>query len=116
MQLIGGWHDIFLPWMLEDFLALQAAGHQPQLTIGPWTHTAPGLLAASMREGLAWLRARLLLDDRLVREAPVEVFVTVSGGSKGEGEGAGWRQLPTLAAAGHRRATVVARGPRRPAR
>ena len=26
VQLIGGWHDIFLPWMLEDFAALQAAG------------------------------------------------------------------------------------------
>src|SRR4029079_1089419 len=26
VQLIGGWYDIFLPWMLEDFAALQAAG------------------------------------------------------------------------------------------
>jgi putative CocE/NonD family hydrolase len=87
VQLIGGWHDIFLPWMLADFAALHAAGRQPQLTIGPWTHTAPGLLAASMREGLAWLRARLLLDDRLVRRATVRVFIT------GEGDGAGWRNL-----------------------
>ncbi len=124
VQLVGGWHDIFLPWMLEDFRALQAAGRQPQLTIGPWTHTAPGLLAESMREGLAWLRARLLLDDRLVREAPVRVFVSGAGdggdgagnedgdGADGEGtdgdgrsggagssgtgsSGAGWRDLPT---------------------
>ena len=87
MQLIGGWHDIFLPWMLEDFSALQAAGRHPQLTIGPWTNIAPGLLATSLREGLAWLRARLLLDARLLREAPVRVFVT------GDGEGAGWRDL-----------------------
>ena len=27
VQFIGGWYDIFLPWMLEDFAALQAAGH-----------------------------------------------------------------------------------------
>ncbi|MGO9901733.1 MAG: CocE/NonD family hydrolase [Solirubrobacteraceae bacterium] len=92
VQLVGGWHDIFLPWMLEDFRALQEAGRRPQLTIGPWTHTAPGLLAESMREGLAWLRARLLLDDRLVREAPVRVFVS---GPVVEGDGAGWRDLPT---------------------
>ena len=53
VQLIGGWQDIFLPWMLEDFAALQAAGRQAQLIIGPWTHTAPGLTAAALREGLA---------------------------------------------------------------
>ena len=35
VQLIGGWQDIFLPWMLEDFAALQAAGRQAQLIIGP---------------------------------------------------------------------------------
>ena len=48
VQLIGGWYDIFLPWMLEDFEALQAAGHEPQLIIGPWTHTAPGTAGAGI--------------------------------------------------------------------
>ncbi len=88
VQLIGGWYDIFLPWMLEDFIALQAAGREPQLVIGPWTHTAPGLTAAGIREGVAWLRARLLDDDRLARTAGVRVFVT------GERGGGGWRELP----------------------
>jgi uncharacterized protein len=46
--------------MLEDFAALQAAGRDAQLVIGPWTHTAPGLAAAGIREGLGWLRASLL--------------------------------------------------------
>jgi uncharacterized protein len=87
VQLIGGWYDIFLPWMLEDFAALQSAGRAVQLIIGPWTHTAPGGLAAGMREGLAWLRAQLLGDDRLVRPGPVYVFIT------GERTGGGWRQL-----------------------
>jgi putative CocE/NonD family hydrolase len=87
VQLIGGWYDIFLPWMLEDFSALQAAGRHPQLVIGPWTHTAPGLLAAGVREGLAWLRARLLDDDRLLHKAAVRVLVT------GERAGGGWREL-----------------------
>ena len=87
VQLIGGWYDIFLPWMLEDFAALQAAGRRPQLVIGPWTHTAPGLMGAGLREGLGWLRAALLRDDRLVHSAPVRILVT------GERSGGGWREL-----------------------
>ena len=65
VQLIGGWQDIFLPWMLEDFGALQTAGRDAQLIIGPWTHTTPGLTATVLREGLGWLRAGLLADNRL---------------------------------------------------
>ncbi len=87
VQLLGGWHDILLPWMLEDFAALQAAGREPRLIIGPWTHTAPGLLTAGLREGLGWLRAHLLHDDRLLRASSVRVFVT------GERSGGGWREL-----------------------
>ena len=87
VQFIGGWYDIFLPWMLEDFAALHAAGRAPQLIIGPWTHTDPGLVAAGTRDGLAWLRAHLLGDDRLVRSTKVRVFVT------GESVGARWRDL-----------------------
>ena len=89
VHLMGGWYDIFLPWMLEDFEALQAAGHDPQLVIGPWTHSSSDLLGAGIREGIAWLRARLLDDDRLVRPARVSVFVT------GERVGNGWRELPS---------------------
>jgi len=87
VQLIGGWYDIFLPWMLEDFRALRAAGRNPQLVIGPWTHTAPGLLSAGVRHGLGWLRAHLLDDHRLVPPSSVRVFVT------GERAGGGWRDL-----------------------
>ena len=89
VQFIGGWYDIFLPWMLEDFAALHAAGHAPQLIIGPWTHTDPGLVAAGTRDGIAWLRAHLLGDGRLVPPATVRMFVT------GEGVAERWRDLPT---------------------
>lgn len=84
-QLVGGWHDIFLPWMIDDFVALRQAGHAPQLIIGPWTHTSPGLTALSLREATAWLRAHLLGDRRLLHGAPVRVFVT--------GPAGGWRDL-----------------------
>ncbi len=87
VQFVGGWYDILLPWMLEDFEALQAAGRAPQLLIGPWTHTAPELAGAAERDGLAWLRAHLLGDDRLVRRSPVRIMVT------GEGASAGWHDL-----------------------
>ena len=73
--------------MLEDFAALHAAGHAPQLIIGPWTHTDPGLVATGTRDGIAWLRAHLLGDGRLVRESNVRVFVT------GEAVNGRWRNL-----------------------
>ena len=88
VQFVGGWYDILLPWMLADYEALERAGRAPQLLIGPWAHTSPGLAAASEREGLAWMRAHLLGDDRLVRTAPVRLMVT------GERTGGGWRDLP----------------------
>jgi putative CocE/NonD family hydrolase len=86
VQLVGGWHDIFLPWMLADFAALQAAGRRAQLVVGPWTHTAPGAFAVSLSEGLAWLRAHLLDDTRMLSDAPVRVHVGGEGGG-------GWRAL-----------------------
>ena len=90
VQLIGGWYDIFLPWMLEDFTRAAGGGTQRRsCVVGPWAHTAPGMLAAGMREGLAWLRSGLLGDDRLVRRATVRVLVT------GERTGGGWRELPS---------------------
>ena len=87
VQLLGGWHDIFLPWLLDDFVALQAAGRRAQLVVGAWTHTAPGAFAASLREGLAWLRAHLLDDPRMLSDAPVRVHVGGEGGGR-------WRALP----------------------
>ena len=86
VQLVGGWYDIFLPWLLADHASLQAAGRAPQLVIGPWAHTSTGLLNTSLREGLAWLRAHLLGDDRSLHRAPVRVWV---GGEDR------WRELET---------------------
>ena len=76
VQLVGGWQDIFLPWLLEDFRALRDAGRTTQLVIGPWAHMSPGIAGGGLREGIAWLRAHLLGDRRMLREAPVRVYVT----------------------------------------
>jgi putative CocE/NonD family hydrolase len=85
VQMVTGWYDAFTPWQLEDYAALRHAGRRPQLIVGPWTHTQEGLAAAGVREGLAWLRAHLLDDPRLLDTADVRVFVT--------GDHAGWRAL-----------------------
>lgn len=76
INMVAGWYDIFLPWMLRDYAALRAAGQHPYLTIGPWAHASPGLMGASIRESLAWFRAYLYGDRSQLRKAAVRVFVT----------------------------------------
>lgn len=97
VQLVGGWYDIFLPWLLADHAALAAAGHEPQLIVGPWAHTSTGMLATSTREGLAWLRAHLSGDERLLSAAPVRVWV---GGEEA------WHELETWPPPGTREWTL----------
>ncbi len=36
----AGWHDIFLPWQLKDFMAAQRAGRDVRIIIGPWMHAS----------------------------------------------------------------------------
>jgi uncharacterized protein len=74
--MVGGWYDIFLPWQLADYAALRAAGARPYLTIGPWTHGGGGLLAASVRESVDWLRAQLRGERDALRSRPVRLYVT----------------------------------------
>jgi hypothetical protein len=85
VALITGWHDIFLPAQLNDYATLRAAGRQPYLTIGPWTHGSVGLYGAALREGLAWFQAHLsTMDGSGLRAAPVRLHVD---------GGAGWHDL-----------------------
>jgi putative CocE/NonD family hydrolase len=85
IDMVGGWFDIFLPWMLEDYRRLRAAGREPFLLIGPWAHTDGACFAASMRESLAWLKAHILGERSDLRPTPVRVYVM---GAKE------WRDLP----------------------
>jgi uncharacterized protein len=84
-HLISGWRDFMLPSLVRDYQALQRAGREPYLTIGPWDHWATELSMTSMRESLAWLRAHLLKDHEGVRKSPVRVYLQ---GAKQ------WRELP----------------------
>ncbi|TPQ22133.1 CocE/NonD family hydrolase [Streptomyces sporangiiformans] len=82
---IGGWYDIFLPGQLRDHQALQAAGRQARLTVGPWAHISMGVGRTATGEaldfGLAHARGEQPAD-----RAPVRLFVM--------GEGA-WRDFPS---------------------
>ncbi|GAB3857650.1 hypothetical protein GCM10027610_094280 [Dactylosporangium cerinum] len=88
MLMIGGWHDIFLPWQLVDYAALRAAGLQPHLTVGPWHHGSAGLFQHSAAEAVAWFRAHTGGPEP-IREHPVRVHV---GGIDTGAES--WRELP----------------------
>jgi putative CocE/NonD family hydrolase len=84
--MVGGWQDIFLPWQLEDYATLRAAGARPYLTIGPWTHGSIDLFRASASEAVDWFRAHSSAGGPgLLRANPVRIFV--DGAQQ-------WRELP----------------------
>jgi putative CocE/NonD family hydrolase len=74
-HLISGWYDVLLPHTVACYLRLRKAGCNPYLTLGPWTHGAPGLQPVIMRETIHWLNAYLLNDRIGLRKSPVRVFV-----------------------------------------
>jgi putative CocE/NonD family hydrolase len=75
---VGGWYDIFLPELLADHHALVAAGNQPRLVIGPWTHISPDGFKVQLRESLRWLDQHVRgvpAHDRVADGLPVRIFV-----------------------------------------
>ena len=82
---VAGWHDIFLPGQLRDHQALQAAGRDARLTVGPWSHlslsTGPTAFGEALGFGLALARG-----ERPPDRAPVRLFVM------GEEK---WRDFPS---------------------
>ena len=75
VNMVGGWFDIFLPWQINDYMTLRSTGHQPYLSIGPWSHTSMGQMGYGIRETLAWSKAQLKNQKEKIRELPVHVFV-----------------------------------------
>ncbi|MBZ5635593.1 MAG: CocE/NonD family hydrolase [Acidobacteriia bacterium] len=72
--MIGGWHDIFLPWQIKDYAAMQAAGRSASLTIGPWVHAALAAWGEGVRQALPLFRTQLL-DQPAPPRAPVRLYV-----------------------------------------
>jgi putative CocE/NonD family hydrolase len=77
--LIAGWHDLFTPWQIDDYLALRRAGRDARLLVGPWTHISREMWAVSTRESIRFLRGHLLGDEQLLRTPRVRVHVGGSG-------------------------------------
>ncbi len=75
VHLIGGWYDLFLRGMLDDYAAMKAAGRAPYLTIGPWSHVSLLGFIAAARASLIWMDAHLKGDKRRLRKKPVSIYV-----------------------------------------
>ena len=56
VSMVTGWYDIFLPWQLDDFAQLVAAGRSPRIIIGPWGHVSPGMGEPTHTETIAFLK------------------------------------------------------------
>lgn len=83
--MVTGWYDIFLPWQIESYQLLRAAGNTPRLVVGPWFHVSRDAGAPTVTETLTFLDAQV----RGVGEAPtptVRAYLTGAGG--------GWREFP----------------------
>jgi uncharacterized protein len=85
VDLVTGWHDIFLPGQLQDYRRLRDAGRTVRLMIGPWTHFSVGLAAESTRRAIEVLRGHLIDGTGMPPGPPVRIYVT------GAEE---WRELP----------------------
>ena len=72
---VGGWYDIFLPGQLRDFQALQGAGREARLTVGPWAHISIGVGVTATAEALDFGLAHAR-GERPSDRAPVRLFVT----------------------------------------
>jgi len=85
--LTGGWRDIFLGQMMEQYAALHDRGLDVAMTIGDWEHSAPLSVAAAPihQQALAWF------DEHLAGTAPRTRKEAVSIELVGAGT---WLDLP----------------------
>lgn len=72
---VGGWYDIFLPWMLKDYTANLKAGNSPYLTIGPWYHLSPRMMFTGVNQSVKWYNRYLFGKENGMRKNPVKIFV-----------------------------------------
>ncbi|HET8710824.1 MAG TPA: CocE/NonD family hydrolase, partial [Spongiibacteraceae bacterium] len=74
ITMVAGWHDIFLPWQLQDFIALRAANGETRITIGPWSHTDMRLVRAGWHDAIDWFN-RHLLGKNTPTQKPIKLYV-----------------------------------------
>lgn len=72
---VGGWYDLFLDGLLEDFGAQAAAGRRPRLVVGPWHHMEYGYMAVAFAEALRWYATHLRGEPVAASVNPVRLFM-----------------------------------------
>jgi uncharacterized protein len=83
VTMLGGWYDIYLPYLLADYQSLRDSGQRVRLRVGNWRHGSLGVHAYGLRDALALFDQEL--RHRQLPPAPaVQVEVMGSGG---------WRDL-----------------------
>jgi putative CocE/NonD family hydrolase len=59
VTMLTGWSDVFIHYQFRDFKLLQKLGKTSRLTVGQWTHTHFGGIAAGLRDALDWFDMHL---------------------------------------------------------
>ena len=75
IHFIGGWYDVFLGGLLQDYALQKAAGKSPHLTIYNWGHYDLAKQAGTMREALAWFDVHLKGKENGLPDKSVKLFV-----------------------------------------
>ncbi len=73
---VSGWYDFILDQLVRDYKTLKVAGNNPYLTIGPWFHVHPKLVAEGVKSTLDWMRAHLKDDFSTLRKKPVRIHIS----------------------------------------
>lgn len=84
--MVAGWQDVFLPFQIRDFEARQAAGREAWLTIGPWSHSAPGGMLEGLRQAISVFARLGSGQPAFANRDRVRLFL------QGAGE---WREYPS---------------------
>lgn len=75
ISMVAGWFDIFVPWQMQDFIAMRKAGIESRITIGPWRHTDMELGRTGMHDAIDWFNRHLLGKHTSPQPKPVKLFV-----------------------------------------
>lgn len=75
ISMVTGWFDIFLPWQMQDFIALRRAGCESRITIGPWHHSDSELMRVAIHDAIDWFNQHLLGKSAATTRKPVKIYV-----------------------------------------
>ncbi len=81
VTMVTGWSDLFIKYQLQDFELLRANDKVSRITVGDWTHTAFGGMAAGVRDCLDWFGIHLQGEER-GPEAMSRVSLWLNGASE----------------------------------